>query len=126
MFRKFVVITGVLEILLGLGAIAGAVAKVQPAVFLQSVLIGAFLLFCAACLLWAAQDLQQRGPVLFWQGLLRVFAVIIIGISYSNGWVGTESLLPAFIDLIVGPTYIIGVMRLLHISPLRIFLGHAR
>jgi hypothetical protein len=126
MFRKFVVVTGVLEILLALGAIAGAVAKIQPAVFLPSVLIGAFLLFCAACLLWAAQDLQQRGPVIFWQGLLRLFAVILIGFSFSNGWVGNESLVPGVIDLIVGSAYVIGITRVLGISPLKILWGHVR
>ena len=124
MFRKFVIATGVLDMLLGLATAVPALLKAEAATFLPMSMIGGFLLFCGAVLVWAAQDVAARGPVIFWQGLLRVFAVIVILGGIRVGLVDAKSALPAaLIDIVVGPLYLIGVSRSLSLSPLRLVIG---
>lgn len=119
----FVIITGILDLLLGLFLAIPAIVKADPAAFLNPIMLGAFLMFCGACLIWAAHDIAARAPVIFWQGLVRLAAVATILIGLQAELVPSENLIFALMDGIVGPVYLAGVIRSLRIAPFKILIG---
>ena len=123
MFRVFVIVTGWFDVLLGLYIGFSATPQPDNGLFLYPIMIGSFLMFCGACLVWAAQDIATRAPVIFWQALVRLTAVITILLGFRAGWVASENLAAAAMDGVIAPLYVIGVCRVLKISPLRLLLG---
>lgn len=123
MFRLFVIVTGWFDILLGLYIGFSATPQADNGLFLYPIMIGSFLVFCGACLVWAAQDIPTRAPVIFWQALVRLTAVVTILIGVPSGWVGSENLAAAVMDGIVAPIYLVGVCRALRVSPFRLLIG---
>lgn len=123
MFSAFVLVTGVLDLLLGLVVAFPALRNPGPNNYLNPIMIGAFLVFCGAALMWSSQNVRDRGPIIFWQGLVRVAAVIAILVGVNFGWVEQKNLAAAVMDGIIGPTYLIGVCRVLRRSPLEVVLG---
>lgn len=111
MLQKFVYITGALDFLVGAGVWAGALADPQPGQFVALLTLGAFLMMAAACLMWASQDMANRSPIIFWQGLVRLTAacsvLYAVPAGLSESW---EYALVAF-DGTVGLTYVIGMGR---------------
>jgi hypothetical protein len=111
MLQKFVYITGALDFLVGAGVWAGAVADPQPGQFVALMTLGMFLMMAAACLMWASKDMANRAPVIFWQGLVRLTAVLsviyAIPAGLSEPW---EYSLVVF-DGTIGLTYVIGMTR---------------
>ena len=75
MLRKFVLITGALDIPIGLATIAAALFQPRDEHFGALMTVGAFLMFAGAALVWAAQDMTSRAPIVFWQGFVRLTAV---------------------------------------------------
>ena len=123
MLKKFVLVTGVMDILLGLAVSIPVLLAAKTPVFVVSFMLGGFLMFCGAVLMWAAYDLAARGPVVFWQGLLRLLAVGTMLYALSAGLAGSETYFSLVVDSIVGPVYLIGVTRLLGLPPHKIFMG---
>ena len=111
MLQKFVYITGALDFLIGVGTWAGALADPQPGVFVAYMTLGTFLMMAAACLMWASKDMENRAPVIFWQGLVRLTAVgsvlYAVPAGLSEPW---EYSLVVF-DGVIGLTYVIGMAR---------------
>ena len=121
--KRFVLWTGGLDLLMGLAALVSTLTAGPTAAFHLIFVIGAFLMFCGAVLMWASQDLKHRGPVVFWQGLVRLMAVGINLYALRVG-VGDSSLYAATVmDSIIGPIYLIGITRLLGIPLHKVFLG---
>ena len=68
MLRKFVLITGFLDIPIGLATWAAAILEPQDTHFGALMTTGAFLMFAGAALMWSTQDMLVRAPIIFWQG----------------------------------------------------------
>lgn len=116
MFRYFVLITGILEFPLALAVALPALTRLDPAYFLLPIMAGSFLMFCGACLIWASRNIPERAPIIFWQALVRLMAVLTILLGIRYGLVGRENLPAAIMDSIIAPIYIVGLMRTLRIS----------
>jgi uncharacterized membrane protein YiaA len=120
MLQKFVYITGALDFLIGAGVWAGALTDQQPGQFVAYMTLGMFLMMAAACLMWASKDMENRAPVIFWQGLVRLVAVcsVIYGVpaGLAQPW---EYSLVVF-DGAVGLTYVIGMSRVTSRSPIEL------
>ena len=78
MLRKFVLITGFLDIPIGLATWAAAILEPQDTHFGALMTCGSFLVFAGAALMWSAQDMLVRAPIIFWQGFVRLTAVAAI------------------------------------------------
>ena len=90
MFKKFVFVTGALDILVGIAAGAPALLDPRPETFVPYLTLGAFLFFAGAALMWSAQDLEVRAPIVFWQGLVRLVAVISSLYAINAGLAETQ------------------------------------
>ena len=123
MFKKFVLVTGALDFPIGLAVAVPAVLDPQPESFTAMVTLGAFLCFAAAALMWAAQDLEVRAPIVFWQGLVRLTAVAGILYAISAGFAEKEQLAVCIFDGLVCTVYFIGCVKLTGVSPVQILLG---
>ena len=111
MLRKFVLITGFLDIPIGLATWAAAIAEPQDTHFGALMTCGAFLMFAGAALMWASQDMNVRAPVIFWQGFVRLTAVAsiiyMVPVGIAESW---QYGIVAF-DGAIAVVYIIGMMR---------------
>jgi len=121
--QKFVYWTGMSDFLVGLGTWVGAVsiaraAEPQLGQFVPLITLGTFLMMAAALLMWASHDLQNRAPVVFWQGLVRLSAIsaVIYAVPASLAETWEYSLLA--IDGPIGLIYVIGIMRVTGSGPL--------
>jgi len=123
MFKKFVLITGALDFPIGLAVAVPALLDPQPANFTALVTLGAFLCFAAAALMWSAQDLQARAPIVVWQGLVRLVAVMGILYAIGTGMQGSEQLAVCIFDGIVCAVYFVGCIKLTGASALQLLLG---
>jgi hypothetical protein len=111
MLQKFVYITGALDFLVGAGVWAGALIDPQPGAFVALMTLGMFLMMAAACLMWASKDMEQRAPVIFWQGLVRLTAVSSILYAVPAGLADTREYALVVFDGAIGLTYVIGMLR---------------
>ena len=120
MLQKFVYITGALDYLVGAATWAGAFANQQPGQFVALMTLGMFLMMAAACLMWASKDMENRAPVIFWQGLVRLTAagsvLYAVPAGLSQPW---EYGLVAF-DGPVALIYMFGMMRVTNRSAIQL------
>jgi hypothetical protein len=116
MLQKFIWWTGLSDFLVGAGTWAGAIGVAMAAEpvlgqFVPLITLGTFLMMAAALLMWSSHDMVNRAPVFFWQGLVRLSAVlaVIYAVPHqlSEQW---EYVLLA-IDGPIGLVYVIGAMR---------------
>ncbi len=116
MLKTFVYVTGALDFLVGAGSWAGALLNPQPGQFVALITLGTFLMMAAACLMWASKDIENRAPVIFWQGLVRLSAagsvLYAVPAGLSENW---EYALVAF-DGPVGLVYVLGSMHVTGLS----------
>lgn len=111
MLQKFVYITGALDFLVGLGAMAGALRDQPPGYFVPLMTLGAFLFMAAACLMWASKDMGNRAPVVFWQGLVRFVAVGSVLYAVPAGLAPQETYALVVFDGVIGLVYVFGMSR---------------
>ena len=123
MFRSFVLITGALDFLVGIAAAAPAVLDPQPGTFVPFLTLGAFLFFAAAALMWSAQDLAVRAPVVFWQGLVRLVAVVSSLYAVNQGLAPAQLYGIAAFDGVICVVYLAGTCKLTGASTLQLVLG---
>ncbi len=111
MLRKFVLITGFLDIPIGLATWAAAILEPQDAHFGALMTCGAFLVFAGAALVWAAQDLRVRAPIVFWQGFVRLTAVASILYMVPAGLAESWQYGIVAFDGLIGLVYVVGMVR---------------
>ena len=123
MFRKFVWITGLLDFLVGLGVWIPALMAPTAGTFVAFMTLGSFLFFAAAALMWASKDIAVRAPVIFWQGLVRLTAVISILYAVPKGLATPYEYGVAVFDGVISLTYVLGTVRSTGASPFQLLLG---
>ncbi|MFY0596466.1 MAG: hypothetical protein JXQ85_08565 [Cognatishimia sp.] len=75
MFKIIVMVLAALNMVLFAPAIiATAISNPTPESFSMSFALAGFLIMTAALLVWATHNLPERAPVLFWNGMVRIFA----------------------------------------------------
>jgi len=104
-------ITGFLDIPIGLATWAAAIAEPQDTHFGALMTCGAFLMFAGAALMWASQDMDVRAPVIFWQGFVRLTAVASIIYMVPAGIAESWQYGIVAFDGAIAVVYIIGMMR---------------
>ncbi len=125
MLQKFVYWTGALDFLVGAATWAGALADPQPGQFVALMTLGMFLMMAAACLMWASQDMRNRAPVIFWQGLVRLTAVSAVLYAVPAGLSQTWEYSLVVFDGVIGLTYVLGMLRVTGVSFPRLILCQA-
>ena len=110
-FRKFVLITGGLDIPIGLATIAAALLEPRDAHFGALMTCGAFLVFAGAALLWSAADLKVRAPIVFWQAFVRLTAVGSILYMVPAGLAESWQYGVVAFDGVIALVYIVGSLQ---------------
>jgi hypothetical protein len=121
--RKFVLITGFLDIPIGLATWAAAILEPQDTHFGALMTAGAFLIFAGAALMWSTQDMKVRAPIIFWQGFVRLTAVGAIIYMVPKGIADSWQYGICAFDGIIGLVYIIGMMKHTGASFFQLMLG---
>ncbi|HSN80938.1 MAG TPA: hypothetical protein VLS88_00035 [Polyangiales bacterium] len=111
MLQKFVLITGFLDIPIGLATWAAALLEPHDAHFGALMTCGAFLMFAGAALIWASRDMRVRAPIIFWQGFVRLTAVASILYMVPAGIAERWQYGIVAFDGAIALVYIIGMMR---------------
>jgi len=109
--RKFVLITGFLDIPIGLATWAAAIVEPQDTHFGALMTCGSFLMFAGAALMWASQDMLVRAPVIFWQALVRLTAVASIIYMVPAGIAESWQYGIVAFDGAIAMVYIVGMMQ---------------
>jgi hypothetical protein len=117
MLQKFVLITGALDYLVGLGTWAGAVSNPQAGTFVPLMTLGMFLMMAAGCLVWASKDIPARAPVVVWQGIVRLTAVASVLYAVPQGLAEPVMYALVVFDGTIGLVYVIGAARVTGHSP---------
>ena len=123
MLRKFVWITGFLDVLIGLGVWTQPLMNPEEGTFVSLMALGAFLMFAGAALMWSSKDIGERVPVIFWQALVRLTAVISVLYAVPNGLATPYEYGVAAFDGVISLTYIFGTMKFTGASALKLFMG---
>jgi hypothetical protein len=116
MLQKFIWWTGLSDFLVGAGTWAGAVSIASAAEpvtgqFVPLITLGTFLMMAAALLMWASHDMENRAPVFFWQGLVRLSAISAVIYAVPNLLAETWEYALLAIDGPIGLVYVIGAMK---------------
>ncbi len=122
MLQKFVFWTGAMDFLIGVGSWGGAFYEPKPGLFVALITLGTFLMMAAALLMWASQNMAERAPVIFWQGLVRMSAVIAILYAVPAGLSQSWEYGVAVFDGLIGLVYLVGMVRVTGCSPLQLLL----
>jgi len=123
MLKRFVFITGALDVLVGIAAAAPALLEPQPDTFVAFLTLGAFLWFAGAALMWSAQDLAVRAPIVFWQGLVRLVAVFSTLYAINANLAQPELYGLVVFDGVICAVYLVGTCRLTGASPFKLMVG---
>lgn len=105
-------ITGALDIPIGLATIAAAIVDTHDSHFAALMTCGAFLVFAGAALVWASRDLGTRAPIVFWQGFVRLTAVGSILYMVPAGLAESWQYGVVAFDGVIALVYIVGTLRL--------------
>jgi hypothetical protein len=121
--RKFVLITGFLDIPIGLAVWAAAILEPHDTHFGALMTAGAFLVFAGAVLMWSTQDMKARAPIIFWQGFVRLTAVAAIIYMVPKGIAESWQYGIGAFDGTIGLVYIIGMLKYTGASFSQLMLG---
>ena len=122
-FQKTVLITGILNFPIGLGMMVPAVMNPNPETFITSVVVGAFIIFAGAALVWSSRDLQTRASIVVWNGIVRAIGVLAVSYTTTIGHVPTEQIVVTGLDLMLAFIYTIGSVKVTGISFGKLLLG---
>lgn len=121
--RKFVLITGFLDIPIGIATWAAAILEPQDNHFGALMTCGSFLVFAGAALMWSAQDMRVRAPIIFWQGFVRLTAVAAIMYMVPKGIAESWQYGIVAFDGAIALVYIIGMLKHTGASFFQLMLG---
>lgn len=122
-FKKFILITGVLNFPIGLMMIIPAFMNPNPDTLITTAVVGAFIMFAGASLIWSSRDLQTRASIVLWNGLVRGFGVITVSYTASIGHVPVELIVVTFLDFMLFIICTFGSVKVTGIPFRKLVLG---
>ncbi|MAU14520.1 MAG: hypothetical protein CMH46_03160 [Muricauda sp.] len=123
LFKKLVFITGAFNFPIGIGLIAQSLITVNPETLIIQTVLGTFLLFAGASLVWASRDIQTRAPIIVWNALVRAVGFGSVLLTYSIGEIPTTFIPIAAMDLVLAFVYIIGSVKATEIAFSKLMIG---
>lgn len=122
-FRKIVVITGILNFPIGLMMMLPALMSPNPETLVTSVVVGAFLMFAGAALVWASKDIEHRASIIVWNGIVRLIGVTTVSYLGSMATIPTEQIVISAMDFALFLIYSIGCVKITGKSFVTLLLG---
>ncbi|MCI0653278.1 MAG: hypothetical protein L0Y39_02190 [Methylococcaceae bacterium] len=86
-------------------------------------MIGGFLAYTSAILIYSSRDLSRRAPLVYWESLLRYAAAILLIPAGLFGDIGRIAALLGLGDLAIGLVYMFGLARELRVSHQALLFG---
>ena len=107
--QKIVLISGLWNLILGLGSLSSGIFKSENSsdTYFNS-MVGVLLLFTSAVLIVASRDLQKYGTFVLWEGVLR-FAAAGILLTIGLSVIGNNAVFLGMTDTVWGIIYSIGL-----------------
>ena len=124
--QKFVFWTGVYNIFLGAGfltpSIPGFLGIQGNSSIFWFLLPAVLVIYLGVLLILCSRNLNARGTLVYWEGILRVFAFLLL--TYFGFWGGLGTMLGVIgiVDLLIGLGYLIGLPRALNTSHANLLL----
>ena len=123
--KKFIFATGIISMILGVGLQFSAFSGIlmpneQPGMLLH--IFGIVVIFFGIMLMFCTHDLNRRGNLVIWQGILRLGGFALMAWYGIFGNEGLQVAIGGSFDLIVGLAYIIGLPRYLNTSLINLML----
>ena len=122
-FQKLVFITGLFNFPIGIGLIAQALMTPNPEILTIQTVLGAFILFAGAALMWASRDIQTRASIIVWNGLVRCVGFASVLFTSTIGDIPTTFIAIAGMDLILAFIYMVGSTKYTGISFFKLLFG---
>ncbi|MBW9054639.1 hypothetical protein [Rhizobium mesosinicum] len=101
-------------------------SDLAPAQAMMGSVFGCMAVFIGVLLILCARDLQNRGSIVMWEGVLRLVAGSIMMYFTTRDTSGTMSRSRPLFDLIVGLVYVVALPIALERSPLYLLLDRLR
>lgn len=124
--QKFVLATGVYNILLGLSflipGLPGFLSINVPVSNLWVYAIASFVICLGVLLILCSKDLQARASLVYWEGVFRILFFLLLAYFGFMGNVGVMVGVIGIIDLLIGLGYLFGLPKALHTSHMDLLL----
>lgn len=122
-FKKFVLITSILNFPIGIGMIIQAIASKTGEALITNSIAGAFIIFAGASLIWAIQEFETRSSIILWNGLVRLFNVFLVSYATTVGEVPQEMIITTGMDLLLAIVFIFGSVKITGIPFSKLVIG---
>ena len=122
-FKKFVLITSILNFPIGIGMILQAIATKTGEALITNSIAGAFIIFAGASLIWAIQEVNTRASIILWNGLVRLFNVFLVTYATTVGEVPQAMIITTGMDLLLAIVFIFGSIKFTGIPFSKLVIG---
>ncbi|SEA51826.1 hypothetical protein SAMN05443667_10585 [Flavobacterium gillisiae] len=122
-FKKFVLITSILNFPIGIMMIAQAISSKTGEALITNSIAGAFIIFAGASLIWSLQDINTRASIILWNGLVRLFNVFLVSYATTVGEVPQAMLYTTGMDLVLAIVFIVGSVQVTGIPFSKLIVG---
>ena len=122
-FKKFVLITSILNFPIGIGMILQAIATKTGEALITNSIAGAFIIFAGAALIWAIQEVNTRASIILWNGLVRLFNVFLVTYATTVGEVPQAMIITTGMDLLLAIVFIFGSIKFTGIPFSKLVIG---
>jgi hypothetical protein len=96
-----------------------------PAQAMMASTFGCMAVFIGVLLILCARDLEDRGSIVMWEGVLRLVAGSVMLHFTLQDTSGSMSRSRPFVDLIVGVIYVVALPLVLQVSPVALLIDQA-
>ncbi|MDX6746189.1 hypothetical protein SHK09_05240 [Polaribacter sp. PL03] len=122
-FKKFVLITSILNFPIGIGMIIQAITTKTGEALITNSIAGAFIIFAGASLIWAVQEVNTRSSIILWNGLVRLFNVFLVTYATTVGEVPQAMIITTGMDLLLAIVFIFGSIKITGIPFSKLVIG---
>ena len=124
--RKFVFWTGVYDIIVGISISCPwlvTLLKIElPSSYFWLWFAAVVIIYVGTLLVLCSRNLNARAPLVYWCGILKIFAFFLLAGFGFFGGLGFMAGVFGIIDLIIGLVYLIGLPKSLKTSAMNILL----
>ena len=118
--KKFVFWTGGYNILLGLEFLCpplmGFLRVPVPESGIWVQLPATIVIYLGILLILCSRSLRSRACIVCWEGILRIFAFLLLAGYGLFGGLGISMVLVGIVDLVIGLIYLVGLPRSLEVK----------